>query len=300
LPGLANPTAAQLGLFVSQQNQRNAIRDAYSTFITVREALRSQIIAAIDNRYLDILSDVDLGFADVTPMDMLAHLKTSYGTLSMDDLEANRNLLAVPMDLDHGLEALWIRIKEVQRIAQAGNQPISNATAIALTLPIFDSAGTFTADCYDWRKRSLAAQSDLTEFQRLFNLANKERIRQITAKGAGFHGANLAASPPLFPPDQHAANAVAIVPVGGKPRPANEHSALVGETRWYYCHTHGLGPNPEHTSATCKNPGENHQPKATINNMMGGCNLIAHRSRGFRGGIGRSGGTNRRAPAPPK
>jgi hypothetical protein len=218
----------------------------------------------------------------------------------MDNLDTNRNLLSVPMDFDHGLEALWMRIKEVQRIAQAGNQPITDATAIALTLPLFDSAGTFTSNCYDWHKRTLANQSNMAEFQRLFNLANKECVRQITAKGAGFHGAHHAKTPSYILPDQHSANAAAIVPAGGKPKPPKDHSALVRETRWYYCHTHGLGPNPEHTSATCENPGNNHQSKATINNMMGGCNLIAQRNRGFRGGAGRGSGANRRKPAQPK
>jgi hypothetical protein len=191
----------------------------------------------------------------------------------MDDLEANRTSLTSPIEFDHGLESLWIRIKEVQRIAIGGGQPISNGAAIALTLPLFDAAGTFTSDCYEWRKKPTTAQSDMLEFQRLFNLANKERMRQLTAKSAGFHGAHHTAGTPRLPPDQHAAN-TAEGSTGAKAKPASHKAAVVDGTNWFYCHTHGLGPNPKHTSATCKNPAEGHEKTATINNMMGGCNLI--------------------------
>jgi hypothetical protein len=47
--------------------------------------------------------------------------------------------------------------------------------------------------------------------------------------------------------------------------------------RWYYCWTHGLSNNPQHTSATCTSPAEGHQRTATIDNMLGGNNSIRRR-----------------------
>ena len=45
-------------------------------------------------------------------------------------------------------------------------------------------------------------------------------------------------------------------------------------TRVYYCWTHGLGTNANHTSATCQRPGKGHKQNATIINMQGGNNTI--------------------------
>jgi hypothetical protein len=45
----------------------------------------------------------------------------------------------------------------------------------------------------------------------------------------------------------------------------------------YYCHTHGLSINHEHTSMTCATRGPNHDATATADNMKGGCNLIRRR-----------------------
>ena len=47
-------------------------------------------------------------------------------------------------------------------------------------------------------------------------------------------------------------------------------------TRWEkkdcgsYCHTHGYLVGPKHTSATCRQPGPNHNRQATRQNPMGG------------------------------
>ncbi len=42
----------------------------------------------------------------------------------------------------------------------------------------------------------------------------------------------------------------------------------------YYCWSHGLGKNPEHTSRKCRHPKEGHQETATADNMEGGNNTI--------------------------
>ena len=51
--------------------------------------------------------------------------------------------------------------------------------------------------------------------------------------------------------------------------------AVVDGVSLYYCWTHGLGRDANHTSATCQNPAAGHQYDATINDMKGGSNLIA-------------------------
>ena len=61
---------------------------------------------------------------------------------------------------------------------------------------------------------------------------------------------------------------------------------LVSDTKgkweqFYYCWTHGLGFNKDHTSLTCTKKAEGHKEDATILNMQGGNNTI-RRQQGER------------------
>ncbi len=47
---------------------------------------------------------------------------------------------------------------------------------------------------------------------------------------------------------------------------------------WNYCHTHGGNIHNTHTSATCAQPGENHQRAATRSNTMDGNNKGLHKT----------------------
>ena len=61
-----------------------------------------------------------------------------------------------------------------------------------------------------------------------------------------------------------------------QPRIDTPSSALTGETPGakYYCWTHGLSDNKDHTSRPCTNKATGHKEDATLSNMMGGNNTI--------------------------
>jgi hypothetical protein len=94
-PGVApvhppNPTCQQI-TETNRQFQRDI--DDHQLFLAVREALKQQIRLAVEYRYLQVLEDADMGFADIMPATILAHLKTTYGAINQEDIEANRALL---------------------------------------------------------------------------------------------------------------------------------------------------------------------------------------------------------------
>jgi hypothetical protein len=76
----------------------NATTVAFNTYHAVRIALTNQIIAAVERTYLHVLNDADFGFADVMPYTMLAHLKTTYSTMTWLEIEQNRAKLAADWD----------------------------------------------------------------------------------------------------------------------------------------------------------------------------------------------------------
>ena len=250
------------------------IRTAHS----VRAAIKAQILKAVENTYLTVLQDATFGFSDVTPTTMLEHLYTTYGTLTHDDLEANRKKLSEPWNVDNPIEDLWAAVEEIKRIAAGAQEPLSEAVCMGMLFTMLEGLGVLTWACDTWSRKP-AADKTWANFQAHFSAEDKERLRKLTSGLAGFHGANAAtdATPPV---DLHTAFAATTTPATPRrtptavpPTPAAGVLTNDG-TRAYYCWTHGLGTNANHTSATCQRPGDGHKQNATFGNMQGGNNTI--------------------------
>jgi hypothetical protein len=234
----------------------------------VKQALKKQIIDAVDHLYLADLEDDTFGFADVTVPQMMAHLANTYGTLTRLELERNRASIATAWNLDDPIETLWSNLKEIKRISIAGNDELTDRTIVELTMTMFEKTGVFTYACDTWNRRELATQT-LANFVVHFNTENKDRLRKLTALQAGYHSAHLATpeTPPpatIVPPSPAVANVARQAPV----------VITNDNVRMYYCWSHGLGTNPIHTSARCTHPNEGHIRESTVTNMQGGNNTI--------------------------
>jgi hypothetical protein len=101
-----------------------------------------------------------------------------------------------------------------------------------------------------------------------FTKHEKERHCKMTARAAGFHGANkITPEPQTAPKENPDGNAY-----GSKEDPSAFKSNSI---ELYYCWTHGLWRNSEHTSCKCERKAGNHQDNATLDNRMGGVNKIS-------------------------
>jgi hypothetical protein len=271
-PGAAPVHVAQASAFQIAETIRlfNQNVEEHRLYERVQAKLKQQILIAVESRYLQILEDLEFGFADVSPLEMLNHLKDTYGQVSADDIENNRNLLSADWNPDDPIENVWLRIRECQTFAR-GIEPITDGTAVRLTLTVFETTGVFANAVEKWREKD-AIEQTLANFKTHFTFQNKERVRKLTAQTAGYHGANQANIVPASPNDAAIAAAVAAAA-------ATPPAVVVGDIRMYYCHTHGLGKSPLHTSPTCTHPGPEHKTEATISNMMGGNNTIYSRPR---------------------
>jgi hypothetical protein len=278
----ANSTGNQIN--ETNRQYKQDLED-FQIFVNLRTTLKQQLINAIDIDFLRILEDPDFGFTDVTPLAMLEHLKTTYGTISRDDIEANRTKLSVELNVDEPIEVLWVRLQEIQRFAQAANEPITDATAIRLTLPVFEKSGVFGTVTEKWRDKP-DAEWTFANFKAHFEKGNKERLRKLTAKTAGYHGANNVTStvktdssndtlPTTITTDvQSQGTAAAATTLTDDTKSIRTNNNIT----MYYCWSHGLGKNRAHTSASCNNKREGHQDAATADRIMGGNNRIMERN----------------------
>jgi hypothetical protein len=273
-PGIAPVHGAEPTQYQITETNRAfaAALTEHKLFSTVGAELKKQVLQAVEVRYLTILEDPDMGFADVTVLSMLAHLKTEYGTITNADRELNRAELSAKWNPDDPIEDLWKRIQETQRYSIAAGEAITDATAIRLTLPVFEETGLFLNATDKWRETN---EDDWTmpAFQLHFKKANKERMRKLTAQTAGYHGAHsatndaIAAAATTATAAANAATATAAAAATAAARTGNQGS-LAGT--WYYCHSHGLSQNAQHTSPTCNAKKAGHKDDATLENLMGG------------------------------
>jgi hypothetical protein len=235
-------------------------------------ALIAQIIGAVNASFISALEDPIFGFSDVSPRRLLEHLRTEYGTLTPEELEANRASLSEAWNFDDPIEDLWAKIANIQRVATFGDVPLADITIITLTLAMIEKTGLLTSTTDKFRLRP-TNEWTFALFKSEFQLGNKERVRRLTAGAAGFHGAHNAIGTP--PPSVSApASAAAAVTPASTPAPTTRHVTVDGG-KMYYCWTHGLSTRSNHTSLTCLNKADGHQDDATAFRMRGGNNTIS-------------------------
>ena len=188
---------------------------------------------------------------------MLNHLDATYGIVTADDLVDNIARLEAQWSPIQPLENLWSQIIQAQLYA-AAHDPISEQTAVRAAITNLTNSGVFTDALKDWRKRP-AAQQTWVNVVIDFNLADTERLRVLTSAQAGYQQhANLAKQPDI---DDN-----------------KENNTRAASITMAYCWSHGLGRNLKHTSKTCTAPEPGHCKEATVENMLGGMNLIRRKN----------------------
>ena len=195
---------------------------------------------------------------------MLAHLKSTYGKITPEDLEANRSMLSAVWNPDNPMEDFWVRIKEVQRFATAGHKP-------SPTPPLCDSLSRFLKPLASshlplkngviWMRLSGLYQCTSATSRR----PTRSAFANSLLKTAGYHGAHaaIASHPPALP-----------APVAATTSAPTPFQITTDGQQFFYCWLHGLGTNRSHSSATCNQPSPGHQLTATARHMLGGNNTI--------------------------
>ena len=244
--------------------------DEFNLFTFVDHALRQQLIKAIPAIHIKALEDPTLGYSNISTLTMMTHLWDNYGTINADELQHNAVALNSPTwNLSSPIESLFARIQDHADFATAGGAPIPDTLLAQAAYSNIEATGLYPTYCDGWRSKQPIDRT-WANFKTYFTTAYKDLHRHTTSS-AGYHSAHVAkpadtmsqlrsdmtelirAELLAFKLDLAAANA---------PPPQRKEK--------FYCHTHGISTNKNHTSQTCNNKGPNHQDAATIRNKMGG------------------------------
>jgi hypothetical protein len=148
----------------TQMTKANRLYDGRITQVSLHvsavNALRQQILCAVENMYLMALEHPELWYL-ISPCNMLLHLQDMYGTITPLEIEQNRATFTSAWNPDDDIEGLWLRIRDAQLLAHQANEEILDPAAIRLTVQALEaSSGVFDCTLDNWRLKDRCHKND--------------------------------------------------------------------------------------------------------------------------------------------
>eukprot|EP00978_Attheya_sp_CCMP212_P019478 scaffold54635_cov57-Attheya_sp.AAC.2 len=154
-------------------------KKAFKLYHDVHKALRKQLVAPTPEVYLQDLRDPILGYANITCLAIITHLRDTYGEISQEDLDMNTTRIGAVWNPPTPIEDLFEQLRAGAAFATKGGDAPSK-TAIA---------------CRKWRDKPQVDRT-MVQFKKHFKHWEKDRRLMLTTGAAGYHGANHVEPPP--------------------------------------------------------------------------------------------------------
>ena len=157
-PGPTPPNPEGLTAFQIAENVRQyrVAREDRKTFCKFQIILVSMITNNCPGKYLTTLKNPITKFCRGTPLQILQHLWTKYGTISSQDLTANYTAMAAKWNPPTPIEDLFLQLRDGQEFATDGNESISNSQLLRLCYDNVNSTGLFNDALKIWRAKAQA------------------------------------------------------------------------------------------------------------------------------------------------
>jgi hypothetical protein len=264
-------------------------KKSFKLYHDVDKALRKQLITATPEVYLQDIRDPILGYANITCLDVITHLRETYGEISQEDLDANTARMGAAWNPPTPIEDLFEQLRAGAAFATEGGDAPSKPAMVRLGYNIILKTGLFEQACRAWREKTQADRTMLN-FKKHFKHWEKDRRLMLTTGAAGYHGANhVGAAPPAPAADEPLTEMgelraqlreiqVALAAQVAAPPAARPPAAQIPQAEMGYCWTHGYSANRAHTSVSCVNRAEGHQQDSTHADRMGGTTRVWTRS----------------------
>jgi hypothetical protein len=159
----------------------------------VQQALKNQIITVFEPMYLYVLNYDMVGFANISAWAMLDHLFTTYGNITVVDLENNFEHMRRAWDPQQPVESLSKQIKDCADYSEAGCILIGHSQKINVGYAKIFATGHFMSACCRWNEKPLAEKT-WAQFKAHFSAAHRQHKQMQGEHDAtsGYHSANAA------------------------------------------------------------------------------------------------------------
>ena len=175
-PGMApthatGATAAQISETV---RQHELTQNEFTTFTHTRIQLRNMIITNVEDKYICALANDITSYNQVSPLQLLTHLWTTYGQITEADLSTNESRMYADWNPPTPIETLYEQLTEGKRFAARGNELIDDSQLARKGYNIVKKTGLFESDCKEWRNKPDAERTWIN-FQTFFANADDDR-----------------------------------------------------------------------------------------------------------------------------
>ena len=109
-------------------------------------ALKQLLIGAVDDMFINILSDPHVGYANETTLRLLTHLYNTYEKTNPRDLRKNAKIMNEVIDLNLPIETFFRRIEDCVDYATAGKTPFSPEQVVNSSFYTVQKSGVITED----------------------------------------------------------------------------------------------------------------------------------------------------------
>lgn len=192
----ANPGVYPQGAIpAAQRPQREAEHKAlvaqFQTCIGASKGLKDLILKAVDEDFLLELRAVGIAYLNVTPLQMLTHLRNRWGTMDYVDITALLAECDQPWSAAEVPEKYFNRMDEARRQLARSQVQVDERAMVAKALKSFKDAGDYDAPIREWEARPAAMQT----YANLRTLMNTEftklnRQDSTTARATGHASVN--------------------------------------------------------------------------------------------------------------
>jgi hypothetical protein len=144
-PGTTAVDAAQIARVHAE------CRRIYTNRINVDQALKQLILEAYDNMYTSQLEDYLLQYSNRSALEIIMHLKQTYGFINPTQLAENYNKMTATINFQDPIETLLKQIEDGVRYANAGAQPYMEAQYVNIAFLLILNTGAIPDACRDWQ-----------------------------------------------------------------------------------------------------------------------------------------------------
>eukprot|EP00978_Attheya_sp_CCMP212_P021255 scaffold61947_cov63-Attheya_sp.AAC.1 len=134
--------------FVNDCYKRN--QRVYEKYGNTDKALKKQIEATVEEDFLSTLHHELTGFNQVTALQMVTHLYTTYGDIDKVDIEDNQVAMMKPYNPEKPLNILTSQLEDGRAFAHIGLQPISENMMVTKGITLLLNTAVFNEDIKQW------------------------------------------------------------------------------------------------------------------------------------------------------
>jgi len=153
---LGNIPAAQRG---QREAEHKALQTQFQTCIGASKGLKDLILQAVDKDFLLELRAEGIAYLNVTPLQMLTHLRDRWGTMDYVDITSLLAECDTPWNAAEVPTKYFNRTEKARRQLARANVQIDERAMLAKALKSFKDAGDFDASIREWEARPVIAQT---------------------------------------------------------------------------------------------------------------------------------------------